>query len=110
MGTPVFAQEPEQPHVVLKPAKDRAASDVSPLALAPGAEKDNKPAGNSPEQVQEIKKRSAEWLKTCLGDWDAQTHMSRAEWRITCQRVSKEREQFLLSTPGAISIGERNPR
>jgi len=110
MGTPVFAQEPEQPHVVLKPAKDRAASDVSPLALAPGAEKDNKPAGNSPEQVQEIKKRSAEWLKTCLGDWDAQTHMSKAEWRTTCQRVSKEREQFLLSTPGAISIGERNPR
>ena len=110
MGTPVFAQEPEQPQVVLKPAKERAASDVSPLALAPGAEKDKQPAGNSPEQVQEIKKRSAEWLKTCLGDWDAQTHMSKAEWRTTCQRVSKEREQFLLSTPGAISIGERNPR
>ena len=71
MGTPVFAQEPEQPQVVLKPAKERAASDVSPLALAPGAEKDKQPAGNSPEQVQEIKKRSAEWLKTCLGDWDA---------------------------------------
>jgi hypothetical protein len=110
MGTPVFAQEPEQPHVVLKPAHERAASDVSPMALAPGAEQDKKPAGNSPEQVQEIKKRSAEWLKTCLGDWDAQTHMSKAEWRTTCQRVSKEREQFLLSTPGAISIGERNLR
>src|SRR5215813_1832237 len=71
MGTPVFAQEPEQPHVVLKPAKERAATDVSPFTPAPGAEKNNKPAGNSPEQVQEIKKRSAEWLKTCLGDWDA---------------------------------------
>jgi hypothetical protein len=120
MGALVFAQEPEQPHVVLKPAKERAASDVATMALTPGAEKDKdkkteKPAGNSPEQVQEIKKRSTEWLKTCLGDWDAQTHMSKAEWRTTCQRVSKEREQFLLSTPGAISMREtcvnsRTPR
>ena len=115
MGALVFAQEPEQPHEVLKSAKERTASDAPTMTLTPGAEKDKdkkteKPPGNSPEQVQEIKKRSAEWLKTCLGDWDAQTHMSKAEWRTTCQRVSKEREQFLLSTPGAISIGDRNLR
>jgi hypothetical protein len=36
--------------------------------------------------------------------------MSKAEWKTTCHRVSKEREQFLLSTPGAVSIGERNLR
>jgi len=112
MGTPVFAQEPEQPHVVLKPAKEREARDDPTMAVTPGAEldKDKRPAANSVEEVQEIKKRSAEWLKTCLGDWDAQTHMSKAEWKTTCQRVSKEREQFLLKTPGAISIGERNLR
>ena len=113
MGAPVFAQEPEQPHVVLKPAKEREARDGPDMALTPGAEKDKKseiPAANSPEQVQEIKKRSAEWLKTCLADWDAQTHMSKTEWHTTCERVSKEREQFLLSTPGVLSIGERNPR
>ena len=110
MGAPAFAQEPEQPHVVLKPAKDREARDDPTMALTPGPEQDKnrRPAANSAEQVQEIKKRSAEWLKTCLGDWDAQTHMSKAEWRTTCERVSKEREQFLLNTPGAISIGERN--
>jgi hypothetical protein len=112
MGAPAFAQEPEQPNVVLKPAKEREARDHPTMALTPGAEPDKGKgtADKSPEQVQEIKKRSAEWLKTCLGDWDAQTHMSKAEWRTTCQRVSKEREQFLLSTPGAISIGERNLR
>jgi hypothetical protein len=112
MGAPIFAQEPEQPHVVLKPAQEREARDNPTMALTPGAEPDKgkRPAGISASQVQEIKKRSAEWLKTCLEDWDAQTHMSKTEWRTTCQRVSKEREQFLLSTPGAISIGERNLR
>ena len=64
-------------------------------------------AGKSAEQAQEIKKRSADWFKTCLGDWDEQTHMSKAEWRTTCKRVSKEREQFYLNTPGALSVGER---
>jgi hypothetical protein len=112
MGAAAFAQEPGQPHVVLKPAKERQVRDNPTMALTPGAESDkgNKPAGNSAEQVQEIKKRSTEWLKTCLTDWDAQTHMSKAEWRTTCQRVSNEREQFLLSTGGAVSIGERKSR
>jgi hypothetical protein len=109
MGAPVFAQEPEEP--VLKPAKEREARDDPTMALTPGPkpDKDKKP-GNSAEQVQEIKKRSADWLKTCLTDWDAQTHMSKTEWKTTCQRVSKEREQFLLDTPGILSIGERNAR
>jgi hypothetical protein len=112
MGAPLSAQEPEQPHVILKPAKEREARDDPTMALTPPAEPDkgNKPAGKSAEQVQEIKKRSAEWLKTCLGDWDAQTHMSKVEWRSTCERVSKEREQFLLNTPGALSVGERSSR
>jgi hypothetical protein len=28
----------------------------------------------------------AEWLTTCLKDWDAATHMTRKEWRTTCER------------------------
>jgi hypothetical protein len=59
---------------------------------------------------EESKKRSADWLKTCLGDWDTQTHMSKAEWRTTRQRVSTERERFFLNTPGATSIGETKSR
>jgi len=34
-------------------------------------------------------------------------HMSKAEWRTACARVSREREQFYLNTPGALSAGER---
>ena len=79
-----------------------------PLAFAQSP--DPAPPGKSAEDVQTIKQRAAEWLTTCLGDWDAQTHMNKTEWRTTCERVSKEREQFLLNTPGAISIGERKMR
>jgi len=68
------------------------------------------PASKSAEDIQSIKQRAAEWLTTCLGDWDAQTHMTKTEWRTTCQRVSREREQFLLNTPGAVSIGTRGTR
>jgi len=64
-------------------------------------------ADKSGEEIQAIKQRAADWLTTCLGDWDAQTHMTKSEWQITCKRVSKEREQFLLKTPGATSIGTK---
>jgi hypothetical protein len=33
--------------------------------------------------------------------------MTKTEWRATCERVSKEREQFLLNTPGAMSVGTK---
>jgi len=71
---------------------------------------DPAPGGKSVTEVQAIKQRAAEWLTTCLADWDAQTHMTKTEWRTTCERVSKEREQFLLNTPGAMSIGTRPVR
>jgi len=37
-------------------------------------------------------------------------HMTKNEWQSTCARVSKEREQFLLTTPGATSIGTKAAR
>ena len=109
-------QEPTQPNVTLKPARERGEGGAIPqdnptMALTPeGQGNDKKPAGKSAEQVKVTKQQSAEWLKTCLEDWDAQTHMSKAEWRTTCKRVSKEREQFLLETPGATSIGTKAAR
>ena len=68
------------------------------------------PGPKTADEVQAIKQRSAEWLMTCLADWDSQTHMTKTEWRVTCERVSKEREQFLLTTPGAASIGTKGMR
>ena len=43
--------------------------------------------------------RVAEWLATCLKDWDRATHMSKTEWRTTCERVATERSKFLIDNP-----------
>ena len=89
--------------MLLKPAKEREARNYN-MAMPPGEEP------SKSHSLEESKKRSAEWLKTCLGDWDAQTHMSKAEWRTTCQRVSTERVRFFLNTPRASPIGETKSR
>ena len=48
------------------------------------------PEAKSPEAIKEIKERVAFWLKTCLEDWDAQTHMSKREWRAACERSVRD--------------------
>ena len=61
--------------------------------------RDLSPADEPVEEVQPIKQRAPEdWLATCLADWDAQTHMTKIEWRTSCERVSRERGYFQLST------------
>ena len=56
------------------------------------------------EEVQAMKQRAPEdWLAACLADWDAQTHMSKIEWRISCERVSRERGYFQLSTASVMA-------
>jgi len=57
------------------------------------------PAVQSETRRQEIKTRVAEWLATCLKDWDQATHMTRREWQATCKRVASERGKFLLDNP-----------
>ncbi len=51
------------------------------------------PPAQRPDQTTEA--RIAEWLKTCLADWDRTTHMTKAEWRTTCRRVADERGRFV---------------
>jgi hypothetical protein len=53
----------------------------------------------SAEEILAIKDRVAEWLKTCMSDWDQATHMTKNEWRTTCQRVAAERGKFMLESP-----------
>jgi hypothetical protein len=65
------------------------------------------PAGKSPEEIQAIKERVADWLKTCLADWDRATHMTTVEWRTTCQRVAADRQKFLLEDPSSLSMGAK---
>jgi hypothetical protein len=59
----------------------------------------------SAEQIKEIDDRVSYWRTTCLADWDAATHMTRKEWRTTCERVAVERRQFLLQDPGSFTMG-----
>jgi hypothetical protein len=60
----------------------------------------------SAEEIKAIDERVAVWRTTCLGDWDAATHMTRAQWRTTCERVAAERRQFLLQDPASFTIGK----
>jgi predicted RNA-binding protein Jag len=53
---------------------------------------------------QTINERVSMWLKTCLQDWDTATHMSKEQWRTTCERVSKERGKFLNETPETLAL------
>jgi hypothetical protein len=59
------------------------------------------PAEKSTAEIQAIKERSEAWLKTCLEDWDAATHMTKKEWRTVCRRVTVERENFLITNTDA---------
>jgi hypothetical protein len=34
-------------------------------------------------------------FKECMDHWDAKTHMTKQEWRRTCQRVIDERIKYL---------------
>jgi hypothetical protein len=77
------------------------------LANTEAISQTNPPAGKTAEQVREIDERVAEWLKTCLGDWDKATHMTKSEWRTTCQRVSAERRKFLIGAPDLTPVGTR---
>jgi hypothetical protein len=65
------------------------------------------PADEPVDEVRATKQRAPEdWLPTsCLADWDAQTHMTKTEWRRTCERVSRERAFFQLNTPSVLSVG-----
>jgi hypothetical protein len=38
----------------------------------------------------------AQYLDTCMKDWDAATHMTKAEWSRTCRRLAEGRVKFLL--------------
>jgi hypothetical protein len=68
------------------------------------------PKKMSPEEAQAVQKRVADWLKTCLEDWDHTTHMSKKEWRVTCQRVSAERGKFLAQNPAMFTGAPKSRR
>ena len=88
---------------------------VGGLAFASDQRQENARPGSptaqrSAEEAQAIKERVAYWLKTCLADWDQATHMTKNEWRTTCQRVAAERGQFLLENPSMEAFAKGGPK
>ena len=59
---------------------------VTGSALAETA--DTKPSAAVPDQAY----ITNEPIETCMQRWDADTHMTKDEWRATCVRMKKERE------------------
>jgi hypothetical protein len=59
-----------------------AASAAEPGATTPQA-------GNQPDVP---KFAAPDSLEGCMETWDAETHITKAEWRKICQRQIKERE------------------
>jgi len=76
----------------------KAVTKTDPKAAKTDVKADAKAKG------QTVSERVAMWLKTCLQDWDTATHMSKEQWRTTCERVSKERGKFLNETPETLAL------
>ena len=69
-SAPAFAQGASPAQPVLRPAKERG----NPLA------EDNLVGGMTKEKR----------FSLCIESWDAQTHMSKREWRAACERSVKD--------------------
>ena len=69
-SAPAFAQGASPAQPVLRPAKERG----NPLA--------------EPSLVGGLTKEKR--FSLCIESWDAQTHMSKREWRAACERSVKD--------------------
>jgi len=54
---------------------------------APGGGQKTRRSGAAADDVQAR-------FKECMEHWDAKTHMTKQEWRRTCQRVTDERGKY----------------
>jgi hypothetical protein len=75
-------------------------------ALVAAIAETSSPPRLTPEDSQAIRNSAVRYLAQCYDDWDKQTHMSKEEWTLACQRVAGEREDFMLEHPRALSTPE----
>ena len=87
----VYAQSAAQP--------ESTTSSTVPPAKAAVAKVPNS-AGE-----EDIRSRGAQWLASCLSDWDRATHMTKEEWARTCRRVTRERVKFLIEQKETVTPG-----
>jgi hypothetical protein len=67
----VSAQPAPEAGVTLKPARERGARPET-------------------EAVQSESTTERQRLSLCIDSWDAETHMSKEEWRASCQRSVRD--------------------
>ncbi len=70
---PASAQGATPPPVTSKKVKDRGVAEATPTQKAT--------SGDMAKQQR---------LALCIDTWDAQTHMSKREWRVACERSVKD--------------------
>ena len=77
------------------PATSPPASEVAkkPQSPPPAAAE---PKADPKKPEQDRRALAATYLKQCLQDWDAATHMTKKEWERTCRRLVDGRLKFML--------------
>ena len=75
-------------------------------ALAQSVQRTELSTQKSEEEIKAIRERAIEWYNTCMEDWDQGTHMTKKEWKTTCERVQESVEngswKIQLWTPSSI--------
>jgi hypothetical protein len=79
---------------VAQPSQQSKKSNSSMTAQMPRTPSDTTKA----DQTLSIQERIAQYMTQCLTDWDAATHMTKAEWARVCRRVIDNRVKFRLET------------
>jgi len=69
---------------------------VPSLGLAGGMALIVMSAAASAQNTAQFQDLFAQYFDTCMKDWDAATHMTKAEWSRTCRRLAQERVKFRL--------------
>ena len=75
-SSPVTSQTATQSKLVLKTAKDRGSTPST--------------ATNSTEAAASGGRTRERDFKDCLESWDKGTHMTKKEWRRTCERTIRD--------------------
>jgi hypothetical protein len=65
------------------------------LAAAGGGLRAEPVAGDTKAQAEPLQTHATETIEACMAKWDAGTHMSKEQWRETCQRIKDEREPYV---------------
>jgi hypothetical protein len=79
-------------------------------ALAQSVQRTELSTQKSEEEIKSIRERAIEWYDTCMEDWDQGTHMTKKEWKTTCERVARERGKWLLENPTMDALVNRGTK